>query len=501
MKFKITKSVLASMVACLPVLTFSSVLGDLNSMFMSNSTGAQTIADKHRTGVFLGSMTLRTPVKQVNIVSFDPPRISAGCGGVDLYGGNFSFISGEEIIKTLRQVAANASGLAFKAAIKLISPSLDALLTEFQTLLQSLNNLSKNTCALAHLIVEPASKAIEDANSGVGATNSVRIGALDDMTASLKAYNNDAASLINKAAKLDAHVGNQNMKAIVRSGVSAQLGVYGTSMFGPGDSDANNPNSYDNRVLISMLGYEVTGASCKTLNEAGSSSNANAALAAALAPNGGTPHPTSNCNGPATITLDNLLTGGGANSSRPDAPLRLYSCANPDGDATAIVDPQGCTIMQAESWNYQGIEGWVNTMLFGSNNFSVPTADSIIGLMNTGQSLRRTQAQKTFILKTGLPIDGLLTRINNPSARIETAQKMSLYISNCIGARTGEALYTAARLISYGNDYKITEAAKANTEALRKDFIRLRTACLNDKTVLDKVVTLSASATINGNNK
>lgn len=497
MKFKLTKSALISIVACLPVFTFSSVLGDLNSMFMSNTSGAQTIADKHRTGVFLGSMTLRTPVKQVNIFSFDPPRISAGCGGVDLYGGNFSFISGEEIIRTFRQVAANASGLAFKAAIKLISPSLDALLTEFQTLLQSINNLSKNTCSLAHLIVDPASKAIEGANSGEGATNSMRIAAVDGWTASLKAYNNDPGSWINKTAKLESHVGNQNMKAIVRSGAAAQLGVNGTSMFGSGDSDASNPNSFDNRVLISMLGFQVTGSTCKTLNEAGDSSNSDAALSA----KGQSPHPTTACNGPKTITLDNLVTGGGTNSNRPDAPLRLYSCVNPDGDISAMVDPQGCTVMKTETWNYQGIEGWVNTMLFGSNTASFATPDSIIGLMNTSQSLRRTSAQKDFILRTGLPVDGLLTKINNPSARIETAQKMSVYISNCIGARTGEALYKAASLIPYGNDYKITDDAKANTEALRQDFIRLRTACLADKTVLDKVLTLSAAATINSNNK
>ncbi len=74
--------------------------------------------------------------------------------------------------------------------------------------------------------------------------------------------------------------------------------------------------------------------------------------------------------------------------------------------------------------------------------------------------------------------------------------------ANGTGPNMGlEALYKAASLIPYGNDYKITDDAKANTEALRQDFIRLRTACLADKTVLDKVLTLSAAATINSNNK
>ena len=99
-----------------PAVCGAGVLGDLNSMFMSNASSSGVINTKDRTGVFGGSVNIRAPVQAVTLVSFDAPRLTAGCGGVDLYGGSFSFINGQELTAVFRQVAANAGGLAFKAA-------------------------------------------------------------------------------------------------------------------------------------------------------------------------------------------------------------------------------------------------------------------------------------------------------------------------------------------------------------------------------------------------
>lgn len=105
-----------------PHLAFAGILADLGSMVMANSTAPGTMTTKDRVGVFMGAFTMRSPIKAVNLVTFDPPRIDAGCGGIDLYGGSFSFINSQQLIQIFRQVAADAAGLAFKAAIKSISP-------------------------------------------------------------------------------------------------------------------------------------------------------------------------------------------------------------------------------------------------------------------------------------------------------------------------------------------------------------------------------------------
>lgn len=151
-----------------PIFAFAGIFADLGSMVMSNSTAPSTMSTKDRVGVFMGGFTMRTPISSVNLITFDPPRIDAGCGGIDLYGGSFSFINGQQLIQIFRQVAADAAGLAFKAAIKAISPSLDALITEFQTLLQNMNNLAKNSCQMAHMLVDPAASALSNAVNGDG---------------------------------------------------------------------------------------------------------------------------------------------------------------------------------------------------------------------------------------------------------------------------------------------------------------------------------------------
>ena len=63
----------------------------------------------------------RTPIRSVNVVSFDPPRFAAGCGGIDMYMGSFSFINGDQIVATLRAIGQNAKGLLFKMAIDVIN--------------------------------------------------------------------------------------------------------------------------------------------------------------------------------------------------------------------------------------------------------------------------------------------------------------------------------------------------------------------------------------------
>ena len=62
-----------------------------NSLSNVTSPGAYNTA---RRGVFSGGQVyVKFPTKRVNIVSAEAPKITAGCGGIDLYGGSFSFIN------------------------------------------------------------------------------------------------------------------------------------------------------------------------------------------------------------------------------------------------------------------------------------------------------------------------------------------------------------------------------------------------------------------------
>lgn len=480
---------------CTPLLANAGVLGDLNQMFMSNVSQSGEIHTKDRVGVFGGSISMRAPVRAVTVVAFDPPRLNAGCGGIDLYGGSFSMINSQQLVQIFRQVAANSAGLAFKAAIKAISPSLDALMTEFQALLQNMNNLAKNSCQLAHLVIDPAEKAISNALQGDGNVGATNKGMFSDSMASLTGYLASANSYFKKQGEANPKSGNQVVKAITASGASNILGLAGLKNFDGSDDDASDPNTLNNKLLISFLGYEIFGVPCDSSNEADQKDTS--------------PDVSNNtltrisCKGSATLKLDDMVKGGGAGSIRPAIPLTLYKCVNPAGAGinNGGFDPQACTHMKKENFTYYGIQGWVNQMLYGSATSDTITPDSILGKINGGGTVTLSTAQVQFMKNAGIPLISLLSKTSNPSTRIAIAQRLGTYLSDCITARLGEGLYKAANGIQYNNHYVLSEDIKKNIDTLRVDYMDMQKACIKDATILRIAQELNASATLNGNTK
>lgn len=130
--------------------------GMLDEMFMSNATSPKPYESQMRSGYTFGSFTARAPIKQINLVSFDPPRLNAGCGGIDMFGGSFSFINADQLVALLRTIAANAVGALFYTAIQSINPAIANVMSKFQNLVHALNMNSKNTCQIANQLVDMA---------------------------------------------------------------------------------------------------------------------------------------------------------------------------------------------------------------------------------------------------------------------------------------------------------------------------------------------------------
>jgi conjugative transfer pilus assembly protein TraH len=96
------KKLLLSLSFCSVIATVPSradVNGDLNGFFGSlgysgNVTQAQAWQGQ-AAGYFTGgSVYLRNPVKNVQLISMQVPSLNSGCGGIDAYLGAFSMISG-----------------------------------------------------------------------------------------------------------------------------------------------------------------------------------------------------------------------------------------------------------------------------------------------------------------------------------------------------------------------------------------------------------------------
>jgi conjugative transfer pilus assembly protein TraH len=62
--------------------------------------------------VTLGSLYVRTRPRSSGLLNIQLPSIRAGCGGIDIFGGAFSFISKEELIQLGKAIMQNASSYA-----------------------------------------------------------------------------------------------------------------------------------------------------------------------------------------------------------------------------------------------------------------------------------------------------------------------------------------------------------------------------------------------------
>ncbi|MCL4682637.1 MAG: conjugal transfer protein TraH [Rhodocyclaceae bacterium] len=129
----------------------------LNAMALSESalrdmlyatTSPSVYKSQNRMGAVGGAIGMRVPNQSINLMTFDPPRLDVGCGGIDMFGGSFSFINAEKLIAIFRNIGQIAAAALFKLAVSSISEKLGATMTEFRSIMDALNNVKLNSCKI-----------------------------------------------------------------------------------------------------------------------------------------------------------------------------------------------------------------------------------------------------------------------------------------------------------------------------------------------------------------
>lgn len=129
---------------------------EMNKMFgsMTNVTNPTGYMDQSRGVISGGHVVVKNKIVSAELLGFDPPRIDAGCGGVDFYGGSFSFISADEFVQLVRSIGSNAASYAFKLGLQSMCPSCASTLEDLRKTIQQVNELAANSCDAAKSIVD-----------------------------------------------------------------------------------------------------------------------------------------------------------------------------------------------------------------------------------------------------------------------------------------------------------------------------------------------------------
>jgi len=161
-KIMLKKRILAFLLtAGLSATATASIHSEMQSFFnelgtYGNVTGPQVLKGQTGTTFTGGNLYMRIPQRNYNVFNIAMPSAKAGCGGIDLFAGSFSFLNAEQLTALMQNLANNAIGVAFQLAIESISPELAGILKWAQDQASKLNNLNINSCQLSTGLVTAA---------------------------------------------------------------------------------------------------------------------------------------------------------------------------------------------------------------------------------------------------------------------------------------------------------------------------------------------------------
>ena len=203
---RLIAGILAVTLATAPV---ASLPADLNTQMQTMFNDLGTLGNVTSPGAFRGqamnlytggSLMMRAPGRNYPLINAQLPSLRAGCGGIDIYGGAFSFINKQQFISLLQNIGANAVGYAFKLALQSISPDIDKLLTELQDQLNKINAMNINSCEAAQALVNGVVGEFDNSVQSGCANISQYLGTVSDRAEARLTCATNAPSVVKAAA-------------------------------------------------------------------------------------------------------------------------------------------------------------------------------------------------------------------------------------------------------------------------------------------------------------
>ena len=87
------------------------------------------------------------------LISASPPKIKAGCGGIDIFGGGLSFVNFDYLVGQMEHMVANAPMVAFDIAFNVLCESCAKAVKSAKVITDGLNGLQFDSCQASKVMV------------------------------------------------------------------------------------------------------------------------------------------------------------------------------------------------------------------------------------------------------------------------------------------------------------------------------------------------------------
>jgi conjugative transfer pilus assembly protein TraH len=152
------KIIIVIVMLLFPYSVFADVNSDLNNFFdglgVATNTTAPHAYQGQQAGYYSGgSIFSRNAVRNVQLVQVDLPSFRAGCGGIDLFAGGFSFINSDQLVTLMRNIMNNTKGYGLLLALEEVTPQIGNINKFFTDLSNKVNSMNINLCETAESLV------------------------------------------------------------------------------------------------------------------------------------------------------------------------------------------------------------------------------------------------------------------------------------------------------------------------------------------------------------
>ena len=127
----------------------------VDDWFTSSTSGSSGSFETQQRGFYTGgSFQGRWRMSNDHVMSITAPRYRVGCGGIDLFGGGFSFLDEDYLVDKFQRILQAAPAMAFDLALQEFCKPCLAGLQTLEDLSDQLNSIQVNDCRMSQRLVQ-----------------------------------------------------------------------------------------------------------------------------------------------------------------------------------------------------------------------------------------------------------------------------------------------------------------------------------------------------------
>jgi conjugative transfer pilus assembly protein TraH len=130
-----------------------------------------------------GGVTIRNRSVNLQPMTVSLPTFNAGCGGIDIYTGGFSFVDSKQLISTLKSIGSESVSYAFLLGLETVSPQIANTMKQLQTWANTINAKNINSCEVATQLVGSVWPAYDAASEHICQSVNTQYGGFRDRIA------------------------------------------------------------------------------------------------------------------------------------------------------------------------------------------------------------------------------------------------------------------------------------------------------------------------------